>query len=185
MSTKVIIKDVRLSFVHAFHPAAPLSGNMDDAKYSVSLIIPKNHPQIAQINAAIKEAAEEGKSKMFGGKIPANLKTPLRDGDTDRPDDPAYAGAYFINAASKNAPGILEPTKQRMTDETHLYSGCYAHVAINFYAYNAKGNRGIAAGLNNIMKTREGDILAGAASAESDFAGFESIVPSVSDDDWE
>ena len=185
MSTKVIIKDSRLSFVHAFHPATPLSGNPDDAKYSVSIIIPKDSPQIPEIRNAIKEATEEGRSAKFGGKIPANLRTCLRDGDTDRPEDPAYANSYFINASSKNAPGILEPTKQRMTDETHLYSGCYAHVAVNFYAYNAAGNKGVTAGLNNIMKTRDGEPLSGAASAEADFAGFDSVVPSVSDDDWE
>lgn len=185
MSTKVIIKDCRLSFVHAFTPAKPLSGNDEDAKYSVSIIIPKDNPQLAEIRAAIEEATKDGIAKKFGGKKPANLKIALRDGDTDRPDDPAYANAYFINATSKNAPGILEPTKQRMTDQTHLYSGCYAHVVVNFYAYNANGNKGIAAGLNNIMKTRDGDILAGAASAESDFADFDTVVPTANDDDWE
>ena len=189
MSTKVVIKDsiqhpVRLSFVHAFHPAKPMSGNDDDAKYSVSIIIPKNHPQIPEIQASIKEAMEDGKSTKFGGKITPNIKNPLRDGDNDRPDDPAYSGAYFINAASKNAPGILEPTKQRMTDETHLYSGCYAHVVVNFYPYNASGNKGVAPGLNNIMKTRDGDPLSGAASAESDFGDVDAVVPEVSDD-WE
>ena len=185
MSTKVIIKDCSLTVVHAIKPAVPLSGNPDDAKYSVSVIIPKDNPQLAEIKAAIAEATEEGKSAKFGGKVPANLRTPLRDGDTDRPDDPAYSNAYFINATSKNAPGILEPTKERMTDETHLYSGCFAHVAVNFYAYNAAGNKGIAAGLNNLMKTRDGDHLSGAASAESDFAGFDSVIPTASDDDWE
>ena len=185
MSTKVIIKDARLSFVHAFHPSA-VDGDPDKAKYSVSIIIPKtDKANLDAIKAAIDEAKEEGKSSKFGGKIPANLKTPLRDGDTDRADDPAYAESYFINATSKNAPGVLEPTKQRMTDETHLYSGCYAHVAVNFYAFNTSGNRGIAAGLNNIMKTRDGEVLAGAAPAESDFSDIAPVVPDVSDNDWE
>ncbi len=185
MSTKVVIKDVRLSYVHAFHPAKP-SNDQGEEKYSVSLILPKDHPQIPEIKAAIKEAAENGKASKFGGKIPANLKTPLRDGDVDREDDPAYAGAYFINATSKNQPGVLEPTKQRMTDELHLYSGCYAHVSVNFYAFNASGNRGIAAGLNNIMKTRDGDVLAGAAPAEKDFEDIEQIAPEApTGDDWE
>ena len=188
MSTKVVIKDskqypVRLSFVHAFKPAKPMSGNDEDAKYSVSILLPKNHPQLKEIEDAINEAMEEGKSTKFGGKLTGNIRKPLRDGDADRPGDPAYEGMYFINAASKNMPGILEPTKQRMTDETHLYSGCYAHVAVNFYAYNASGNKGVAPGLNNIMKTRDGEPLSGAASAESDFADIDEVIPDA--DDWE
>lgn len=184
MSTKVIIKDVRLSFVHAFEPKS-IDNNPDNAKYSVSVIIPKDSAQLPEINAAIKEATEDGKSSKFGGKIPPNLKNPLRDGDVDKPGDPAYENAYFINATSRTAPGVLEPTKQKMTDQTHLYSGCYAHVVVNFYPYNTSGNRGIAAGLNNIMKTRDGEVLAGKASADSDFADFDAVVPEVSDDDWE
>ena len=54
--------------------------------------------------AAIQAAYDEGQSKLKGnGKsVPAlsALKTPLRDGDTERPDDEAYANAYFVNANS-------------------------------------------------------------------------------------
>lgn len=74
-------------------------------KYSVSLIIPKSDSvTVNKIKAAIEAAYEEGQSKLKGnGKtVPALsiLKTPLRDGDLERPDDPAYANAYFINANS-------------------------------------------------------------------------------------
>lgn len=57
---------------------------------------------IAKIESAIEAAYREGEAKLKGnGKsVPALsvLKTPLRDGDLERPDDPAYAGSYFVNA---------------------------------------------------------------------------------------
>ena len=68
-------------------------------KYSVSLIIPKSDTvTVNKIKAAIEAAYEEGQSKLKGnGKtVPtlSILKTPLRDGDLERPDDPAYANAW-------------------------------------------------------------------------------------------
>jgi len=102
--TKVVVPG-RLSYTNLFEPK---SINGSDPKYSVSLIIPKSDKQtISKIQKAIEEAKKEGLSK-FGGKMPANLKTPLRDGDIDRPDDPAYANSYFINTNSKDAPQIVD-----------------------------------------------------------------------------
>ena len=86
-NTKVIIS-ARASYLHAFEPD---SINGSDPKYSVSLIIDKKDTDlIAKIKKAVEQAKEDGKSK-WGGKIPANLKLPLRDGDLDRPEDEAYA----------------------------------------------------------------------------------------------
>src|SRR5690606_2321512 len=104
-----------------------------------------------------------------GGKVPANLRMPVRDGDEDRPDDPAYAGHYFINATSKIQPGIVDAKLQPITDSTEFYSGCYGRASLNFYAYNTAGNRGIAAGLNNLQKLEDGDYLGGRSRPEDDF----------------
>src|SRR5690606_35137469 len=103
---------------------------------------------IKAIEQAIEQAKEEGKPK-WGGKVPGNLKTPLRDGDLEREDDEAYADSYFINASSKTAPGVIDQNKIKLTDSTTVYSGCYVRVSINFYPFNTNGNKGIAAGLNN------------------------------------
>ncbi len=54
-----------------------------------------------------------------------------------------------------------------------MYSGCYCYVSINFYAFAVEGNKGIAAGLNNIMKIKDGDRLSGGASADEDFGDIE------------
>lgn len=144
-------------------------------KFSVSLIIPKSDTRtIAKLKAAIEAAYLEGETKLKGnGKtVPtlSTIKTPLRDGDTERPDDPAYANAYFINANSATAPGIVDADRQPILDRSEVYSGVYGRASINFYAFNSNGNRGIACGLNNLQKIRDGEPLGGKSRAEDDFA---------------
>lgn len=143
-------------------------------KYSVSLIIPKSDTKtVAQIKAAIEAAYKEGESKLKGnGKtVPALsvLKTPLRDGDAERPDDPTYANAYFINANSATAPGIVDADCNPILERSEVYSGVYGRASINLYAFNSNGNRGIACGLNNLQKISDGEPLGGKSRAEDDF----------------
>ncbi len=144
-------------------------------KFSVSLIIPKSDTAtIAKIKAAIEAAYREGEAKLKGnGKtVPALsvLKTPLRDGDLERPDDEAYANSYFVNANSSTAPGIVDADRQPIIDTSEVYSGVYGRASINFYAFNSNGNKGIACGLNNLQKIRDGEPLGGKTRAEDDFA---------------
>lgn len=159
---------VRFSYPKVFTPEA-MEGSTEK-KYSISLIIPKSDKAtIAAIKLAIDAAKEEGKSKL-GGKIPANLKTPLRDGDTDREDDEAYENCFFINASSKSKPGVVNSKNQKLEDEEDFYAGCWGRATVNFYAFNTNGNKGIAAGLGNLMKVKDGDALSGRTKAEDDFA---------------
>lgn len=168
--TKVITNEARMSYAHVFEPHG-IDGN--EPKYTVSILIPKTDTEtIKAINEAVEAAKEEGKAK-WNGKIPANLKTPLRDGDEERPDDEAYAGHYFINANNKSKPGIVQKVSGALVhldSVDDFYSGCYAKASVNFYAFNANGNRGVACSLQNLLKTNDGDRLAGGASAEADFA---------------
>ena len=45
----------------------------------------------------------------------------------------------------------------------------YAHVSLSFYAFNTNGNRGVACGLGNIQKVRDGEPLGGRTNAASEF----------------
>ena len=171
--TKVITGvNTRWSYVNAWE-AKSINGGAP--KFSVSLIIPKSDTKtIEKIQAAIQAAYEEGQGKLKGnGKsVPALsvLKTPLRDGDAERPDDEAYVDAYFINANSATAPGIVDADRNPILDRSEVYSGVYGRASISFYAFNSNGNKGIACGLNNLQKIRDGEPLGGKASAASDFA---------------
>ena len=170
--TKVITGEARLSYANLWEPK---SINGGAPKYSVSIIIPKSDTRtVGKVKAAIEAAYREGETKLKGnGKtVPAlsALKTPLRDGDTERPDDEAYAGSFFLNANSGTAPGIVDSACETIFERSQIYSGVYARASVNFFAFNSNGNKGIACGLNNIQKLRDGDPLGGKSRAEDDFA---------------
>lgn len=169
MSTKVVSKNskVRFSYEHVFEPSAMQEGQ--EKKYSVCLLIPKKDKAlIAAIEQAIKAATEEGKAK-FGGKIPANLKLPLRDGDVERPEDEAYSGMMFLNANANRKPYVVDSSNNPIMEKEEFYSGCWGRFSVNFYAFNTSGNKGIACGLNGVMKLEDGERLSGGSSADEDF----------------
>lgn len=165
--TKVVTGIVRLSYANVWEPK---STNGGPEKFSVSLIIPKSDTKtLDAINTAVDAAIDDGIGK-FGGKKPnkAAIKLPLRDGDIER-DDEAYAGSFFLNANSTTAPQIVDQKVQPILDRGEVYSGCYARVSINFYAFNSNGNRGVACGLGNIQKVKDGEPLGGKRNATEDF----------------
>ena len=164
--------DTRWSYANVWE-AKSINGSAP--KFSVSLIIPKSDTKtVAKIKSAIEAAYHDGESRLKGsGKsVPplSTIKTPLRDGDSERPDDPAYADSYFINANSATAPGIVDADRNVIITRSEVYSGVYGRASINFYAFNSNGNRGIACGLNNLQKVRDGEPLGGKSSAEDDFS---------------
>ena len=172
-ATKVIVP-CRLSYLHCWEPD---SVNGGDPKYSVSAIVPKSDTKTVEaIKVAIEQAKKDSATK-WGGKVPGNLKTPLRDGDIERPDDEAYKGCYFFNANSRQAPQVVDSKVQPILDQSEVYSGCYGRISVTFYGYNSNGNRGIAAGLGNIQKLKDGEALGGRAKAADDFS-------TVADDDF-
>ena len=166
--TKVITgPKTRWSYANVWQPKSINGGT---PKYSVSLIIPKSDTvTVNKIKSAIQAAYEEGESKLKGnGKSVPSLKaikTPLRDGDLERPDDDAYKNSYFVNANSTTAPGIVDADRQPIIDTSEVYSGVYGRASINFYAFNSNGNKGIACGLNNLQKISDGEPLGGRSRA--------------------
>lgn len=170
-STKVVTGKVRFCYVNVFEPTAMNEG--DTPKYNICVLIPKSDTAtIDKIKKAIEAAKEAGKAKLTdkNGRIPANLKLPLRDGDEERPDDPAFEDHYFINTNSMRQPSIVDRSLNPIMSRDEFYSGCYGRASINFYAFNVQ-SKGIAAGLNNLQKLEDGEMLAGGSTAEEDFGG--------------
>lgn len=172
--TRIKTGKVRFSYAHVFEPYSSEEGQ--DKKYSVAILIPKEDTKtLDKIEEAVKAAIESGKAK-FGGKVPANLKLPLRDGDEERPDDPNYEGMMFMNASSKNKPGIVDANVEEIISQDEFYSGCWGRATVNFYAFNKAGNKGVACGLGNLQKLEDGDRLSGGPSAEQDFSSSDDLL---------
>ena len=170
--TSVRLGEVRFSYTAVFQPKKNDDGT--PSKYGVCIIIPKEDTETVNlVKEAIDAAKQRGKMGKWGGKIPANVKSCLRDGDIDREDDEAFAGCYFLNASSRNKPGVKvleDGVVSDALDEEDFYSGCYGAVTLDFFPYESSGNKGVGAGLNNVIKTRDGDRLSGGRSADEDFA---------------
>ncbi|MFB0845740.1 DUF2815 family protein [Paenibacillus oleatilyticus] len=175
IATKMVTGKVRLSYANIWEPKENDQGQL---KYSCALLIPKTDKETLRKIKSIVDALKAEASTKYRGKLPANFKLPLHDGDEEKPEDENYAGHYFLNAYANTKPGIAKPigkeadgrTKfQEITDTTEVYSGCYAKVSINFYLYDNK-SKGIGVGLNNIVKVQDGESLAGRSSINDDFA---------------
>lgn len=179
MATKVITGLVRMSYMKVFTPD-------DDGKFSTSILVPKSDvANYAKLKAAEDEAFEEGVKKLWGGKR-TGIKRIIRDGDLERPDDPAYAGHWFINCNTRTKPEVIDKNKNAITDPLMFVSGDYGRTSLNFYPYAADGNKslGVGCGLNNLQMIRKGEPLGSVTRAEDDFNDdFEDEDPSFGEDD--
>lgn len=170
-STKVVTGKVRFCYANVFEPTS--MSDTDTPKYGICILIPKSDKKtVDAINKAIENAKIAGKAKIAdkNGKISATIKTPLRDGDEERSDDPVFNDMWFINANSTRKPSIVDRNLNPIMSKDEFYSGCYGRASISFYAFNVQ-SKGIAAGLNNLQKLEDGEILSGGSTADEDFGG--------------
>ena len=175
--TKVLTGEVRLSYVNLVQPRVNNNDPTATPKYSVTLLIPKTDTAVKQnIDASIEAAAADAQGKIWNGVRPPVMPIPIHDGDGVRengtPYGPECKGCWVLTASTKNKPQVV--SQSDINTELlpqDIYSGMYARVTINFFGYNRAGKRGVGCGLGNVMKTRDGEALAGGASAAADFAG--------------
>lgn len=183
MATQMNTGKIRFSYPNVFNPRAAAAGQAE--KYSITALIPKTDTvTIGKIKAIIKEIYEEKKNSTFKGLLLSEIQTPLHDGDGRKPKGGAYGeeckGCMVLSTSSKNKPGVVGPERGPdgkylpCTDQTKVYAGCFGRLAINFYAYDVSGNKGIAAGLNGVCTLGYGDPIDGRVRAEDAFNdGFE------------
>lgn len=170
LDTKVVVKGARLSYVHLFDPWA--QDEDQDEKYSCVLLIPKEDKEtLDRLKKAQQNALENGKEKAFGGKIPSDWKSTLRDGDErdDLEDNPAYVGHMYMSVSSNQRPGVVDRNLDPIMDKAAVYSGCYANVSLNAYAYNTKGNKGVTFFLRNVQFLKDGEPLGNVSRPQDDF----------------
>ena len=175
MSTKVVTKRVRFSYVNVWKPTAVEEGQ--EKKYNTSILIPKKDTAtIEKIEQAIETELEILKGKN-NGKIPKKWHNPLKDGDEEYPEDENYHGMMYLRAASKTQPGIVDENRDPILNQDEFYSGCWGRASLNFYVFNLDMNKGVGVGLNHVQKLEEGEHLGGGrSSAEDDFADDDDLI---------
>ena len=168
--------DTVFSYLNVLEPRAAAEGA--EAKYSASLIIPKSDKTtLKKIREAIQIAYKEGEAKLrgSGNSVPPldKIHNPLRDGDEDKPEDPAYRNAYFVNASNKHQPKLYDRNLNEIMDPRELYSGIIGRAGITFFAYNKGGSKGITCGLEGIKKLRDGTPLGERNKVKDSFEGLD------------
>lgn len=173
MSTRLMLKDVRLAYGHGLWSKSkpPKADASAKAKYRVCFILPKTHKQLPEIKKAIMDEM----MAKFGAKAAAVLKLAeggqkscLRDGDNNEGE--GFEGNMYIAANSETRPSVFDGMRNPVTsDDGIVYSGCYVNASIDVYAFDnvSKGN---SAGLRGVQFLRKGDAFGGGAPAdESEF----------------
>lgn len=177
--TKVVFGPCRLSYTHVFEKYSPDGDG--EGKFMTNVLIPKSEKKtIGAIKKAIEAAKKAAIVAKWGGKEPKKLDLALRDGDEK--DDEVYEDHFYLNAKSNTRPGVVDRKKVPIVDEEEVYSGVWAIVSVTFYGYDVSGNKGVACGLNNIMKFKDDDHLGGRVSAETDFGDLDGIDDEDDDD---
>ena len=98
----------------------------------------------------------------------------LHDGDglrpTGEPFGPECKGCWVFTASTSDRPGCVDENLQPLMEP--IKSGDYGRVSVNMYGFDTAGNRGVAAGLNNVQLLERGESLGGRTDAATDFAEF-------------
>ena len=175
---KVTTPEFRVSFPDVFRAKAFQGG---EPKFGLSMIFDKK-ADLSALKVAAKRAVEE----KWGKKIPAGLKNPFRDGAEKEHLDGYGEGTVFVNATTKQRPGLVNVSLQAIVDEQEFYAGCYARATVSAFCYDTAGNRGVSFGLHNVQKLRDGESFSGRVAAEEDFDAVDdgAFAPEGGDDDF-
>jgi hypothetical protein len=172
MVPSVITPKFRVMYPNVFRPRE--NTKEDGTKvmeYSLHIVFPKG-TDLSAITKAITDAAIE-KWGADKSKWPKNLRNPVRKNEEREKDgklpDGYEEGGHFMNVRSKQKPGLVDANRQAIIDETAFYAGCWARAQINPYTYEAKGNKGVSFGLQNVQKMADGEPLSGRMRAEDAF----------------
>lgn len=167
--SKVVIENGRFSYLNWASPKRNQLSGKDE--FSTEFLIPKSETvAIAAVKAAMKNALD----KKFGAAFPKNLRSPLRDGDTETKQDGSplgseYKGHYFIRCKSNEQPGVLDQEGHPILAANDFVSGDYGKISVTAYAYSQAGNNGVAFWFNHAQLIQKGEPLGSKSSAADDF----------------
>lgn len=169
------LENVRFTFVQSLFDAKQVN-NQGEAKFSCTGLLPRDHPQLAAISAAVQAVAIAkwgAKATEVLTALKAGDRLPLHDGDAKNQYQ-GYAGNYFINASNKMRPLVIGPARENLTAaDGKPYSGSYGNMIVQFWAQDNQYGKRINASLLGVQFIRDGERLAGGGVAAAD--DFEAI----------
>lgn len=185
MSTRIRLENVRLAFAQGLWQKSKPPGSDANAKekFRASFLIPRNHPQLAQLQKII---ADEATAK-WGAKAPAILKAAeaqqkvcLRDGDL-KAQYAGFEGNFYVSASAEIMPSVFGPNPKDgpiAQQSGQVYSGCWVNVSLDIYPFD-RVSKGVAAGLRGVQKVSDDEALGGGTAASDD--EFDEIAVGASD----
>lgn len=177
---KVKTPEAILSYPYFFKPQPGMNGGKD--KYSGAFVFTveaQESPLYKNMQRAALEAArakwgEKADAMIRGGK----LRMPFRKSEDDDVEKGYPVGSVYVNARADQRPGVVDryndPDTGRprvITEEKEVYPGMIVQATMRAFAYDHSGNKGVAFGLNNVQKIRDGERLDGRKRADEDFDG--------------
>lgn len=182
MAENLLTPEFRASFVHVFTPQKAMNAGKPD-KFTLTMLF-----HLGADLSNMKKAATEAVQAEFGSRLTDNtpvnpklpdgltkgqafkarLKSPFRD-QGEKSYDGYVPGAIFVTATSKDRPGLVDQDLHDIIDPSEFYSGVYARATVRVFTYEVEGNVGVAFGLQNIQKLRDGESLAGRMKAQNEF----------------
>lgn len=148
----------RIAYEHLMRPYK--GEQSEQEQYSCCVIIPQeDEDSIKAVGQAVTAAKTKGVAEKWGGKEPFKLQLPLRDG-RER-EGAEFQNAMFFNAKSNRKVPVQNRDKAPIMNESEVYSGMWAIVCCTAYPYDKNGNKGVAIGLEAVLKTADDEAFGG------------------------
>jgi hypothetical protein len=182
---RILLKNVRLAFPNLFEPTT-VAGE-GKPRYSATLLIPADHPQIEMIKAAqlaIATAKWAGKAAAIVKGLDKQDKLALHDGDTKSKYD-GFPGNFFISAAAQEnaAPTVIDRDRSPLSARSgRPYAGCFVNASIELWAQDNSYGQRVNAQLRGIQFYQDGDSFSAGRPADAD--EFEEVTEGAGADDF-
>jgi len=127
----------------------------DEAKFSITVLIPPNDPQITTLTAEVNAAKANSFPSGYNGAdecfAPYDTKYAGKDYY-----DPRFTGWYVFSCSAKadDRPSVVDMARMPIVDPGKLVSGMVAYVSAGISGYT-KGRGGIGGWLNGVLLTDE------------------------------
>lgn len=175
----LILPAGRMQYPNLFEARA-MKGETADAKFSVSILIPRD----ADLGIATAYVANLAAEK-WGPKPNKVIKNPFLD-HTKKTNDAELAAAFpiMLRCSSTTKPHVVYGNTDECTSPNEVYSGRWALVSVRGYTWDhPTGGRGVSFGLNSVMLLDHDDPIGNARpKPETDFAQYVTITAGGSPD---